>query len=117
MGHSSAAGDMIAGKSEPGTLASPQVVNAVPRPTVHDDGVIQHRGSIILVISSGAAKITATRSPSLPAGMMAGAPFAGPSWLESVMKRRLQHRRKGRPRVDRLLFKECLARCDYLSIE
>jgi hypothetical protein len=59
-------GDMIAGKSEPGTLASPQVVNAVPRPTVHDDGVIQHRGSIILVISSGAAKITVCWCTSLP---------------------------------------------------
>src|SRR3981081_3646636 len=85
MGHSSADG-----KSEPVTLASPQVINAVPRPTVHDDGVIQHCGSIILVISSGAAKITAARSPRLPAGMLAGAPFAGPSWLESVMKRRLR---------------------------
>jgi hypothetical protein len=41
-----------------------------------------------LVISSGAAKITAARSVSMPAGMIAGAPFAGPSWLEPVMKRR-----------------------------
>src|SRR6266850_3305940 len=48
----------------------------------------QHRASIILAISSGAAKITAARSPIMPAGMIAGAPFSGPSLLESVTKRR-----------------------------
>jgi len=37
----------------------------------------QHRGSIILVISSGAAKITDALSPIIPAGMIAGAPFSG----------------------------------------
>src|SRR5712664_1750323 len=50
----------------------------------------QHRASIILAISSGAAKITAARSPIMPAGMIAGAPFSGPSLLESVLKRRLR---------------------------
>jgi hypothetical protein len=44
----------------------------------------QHRASIILAISSGAAKITAARSPIMPAGMIAGTSFSGPSLLESV---------------------------------
>ena len=51
---------------------------------------LQHRASIILVISSGAAKITEARSPSMPAGMIAGTPLAGPSLLASVMKRKLR---------------------------
>jgi hypothetical protein len=38
-----------------------------------------------LVISSGAAKITAARSPIMPVGMIAGASFSGPSLLESVL--------------------------------
>jgi hypothetical protein len=50
----------------------------------------QHRASIILAISSGAAKITAARSPIMPAGMIAGTSFCGPSLLESVIKRRLR---------------------------
>ena len=37
----------------------------------------QHRGSIILLISSGAAKITEALSPIIPAGVIAGAPFSG----------------------------------------
>src|SRR5687768_9328035 len=41
-------------------------------------------------ISSGAAKITEARSPIIPAPTMAGAPFGGPSSLESVLKRRLR---------------------------
>ena len=50
----------------------------------------QHRGSIVPVISAGAAKITAARSPIIPAGIIAGAPFSGPFSLESVMNRRLR---------------------------
>src|SRR5258705_5835149 len=50
----------------------------------------QHRASIILAISSGAAKITDALSPIIPAGMIAGAPFSGPPWLESVLNRRLR---------------------------
>jgi hypothetical protein len=42
------------------------------------------------LISSGDAKITAARSPIMPARKIAGAPFAGPSSLESVLKRRLR---------------------------
>src|SRR5258708_17482952 len=53
-------------------------------------GSHQHRASIILLISSGVAKITAARSPNMPAGMIAGAPLTGPSLPESVMKRRLR---------------------------
>jgi hypothetical protein len=52
--------------------------------------LIQHRPSIILPISSGAAKITAARSPIIPAGMIAGTPPCGPWSPESVMKRRLR---------------------------
>src|SRR5258708_38190537 len=53
-------------------------------------GSHQHRASIILLISSGVAKITAARSPNMPAGMIAGAPLSGPSLPESGMKRRLR---------------------------
>jgi len=37
-----------------------------------------HLVSIILVISSGDAKITDALSPIIPAGVIAGAPFFGP---------------------------------------
>ena len=40
-----------------------------------------------LLISSGVAKMTEARSPIMPEPTMAGAPFAGPSLLESVLKR------------------------------
>src|SRR5207248_3056174 len=46
--------------------------------------------SIIFVISSGAAKITSARSPIIPAGVIAGVPFSGPSLPESVLRRRLR---------------------------
>jgi hypothetical protein len=49
----------------------------------------QHRASIILVVSSGAAKITEAL-PIIPAGIIAGAPFSGPSLLESVLNRKLR---------------------------
>jgi hypothetical protein len=55
-----------------------------------DPVAVQHRASIIMVISAGAAKITAARSPIIPAGMIAGAPLSGPSLLESVMNRKLR---------------------------
>jgi len=41
-------------------------------------------------ISSGEEKIAAARSPSIPAGMIAGAPLSGPSLLESVIERKLR---------------------------
>src|SRR2546427_12923359 len=44
------------------------------------------------LISSGKAKITSARSPIIPAGTRAGAPFWGPSSLTSVLKRKLRHR-------------------------
>jgi len=50
----------------------------------------QHRASMVLLISSGAAKITSARSPSIPAGTIAGAPLCGPCSLESVFRRRLR---------------------------
>jgi hypothetical protein len=56
----------------------------------HDVARVQHRASIIPAISSGAAKITAERSPIMPAGMIAGTSFSGPSLLESVIKCRLR---------------------------
>ncbi len=45
---------------------------------------------VTLLISSGAAKITAALSPIIAAGIIAGAPFSGPSLPESVMNRRLR---------------------------
>ena len=42
------------------------------------------------LISSGPAKITSARSPIIPAPTSAGAPFCGPSGLESVLSRRLR---------------------------
>jgi hypothetical protein len=42
----------------------------------------QHRAWIIWLTSFGAAKITEALSPIIPVGTIAGAPFAGPSWLE-----------------------------------
>jgi len=46
------------------------------------------------LISSGDAKITSARSPIMPAGTMAGAPFCGPSALRTGEARRnfLEHR-------------------------
>ena len=76
----------------------PVAVTGIARSgTVHRDAracpsrrKAQHRASIILAISSGAAKITAARSPIMPAGMIAGTSLSGPSLLESVMKRRFR---------------------------
>jgi hypothetical protein len=39
--------------------------------------------------SSGPVKLTAVRSPIMPAGIIAGAAFSGPSLLESVLNCRL----------------------------
>src|SRR5882724_11841211 len=50
----------------------------------------QHSCEINALISSGAAKITEARSPIMPAPTIAGAPFSGPSLLESVLKRRFR---------------------------
>ncbi len=90
-----------ASKTPPISAELPRGIEAPGNPIKADRGAIikrdrqsvasdQHRGSIILVISSGAAKITEALSPIIPAGMIAGAPFSGPSWLESVLKRRLR---------------------------
>src|SRR5260370_18826977 len=49
----------------------------------------QHLLSMNFPISSGEEKIAAARSPSIPAGMIAGAPLSGPPLLESVIKRKL----------------------------
>ena len=46
--------------------------------------------SISLSVLPDSAKITATQSPIIPAGMIAGASFSGPPLLVSVMKRRLR---------------------------
>ena len=51
---------------------------------------VQHRSAMNPLISSGLAKITSARSPIIPAGTMAGAPFCGPSSLTSVLKRKLR---------------------------
>jgi hypothetical protein len=50
----------------------------------------QHRSAINPLISLGAAKITSARSPIIPAGTRAGAPFCGPSSLTSVLNRRFR---------------------------
>src|SRR5713226_1469900 len=55
-------------------------------------GSHQHRASIILLISSGAAKITEALSPIIPAGMIAGAPFSdegGSLWQRLTSERGL----------------------------
>src|SRR6516165_3717363 len=58
--------------------------------TISDHRAHQHRVSIVLLISSGAAKITSARSPIIPAATSAGTPFCGPSFPASVFKRRLR---------------------------
>ncbi|ACI94863.1 hypothetical protein OCAR_7768 [Afipia carboxidovorans OM5] len=42
------------------------------------------------LVRPGSAKIAATQSPIIPAGMIAGASSSGPSLLVPVMKRRLR---------------------------
>jgi hypothetical protein len=50
----------------------------------------QHPCEMKPLISSGDAKMTSARSPIIPAGTMAGAPFCGPSSLTSVLKRKVR---------------------------
>src|SRR5256885_15271860 len=54
------------------------------------NGAHQQARLMTLSISPGWEKITAARSPSMPAGMIVGAPGFGPRAPESVSKRRLR---------------------------